>query len=438
MLRFFALTSFGLVLLSGCASTPSDEAGEASSAATPEPAASVFDQLAVCELRLRGQAFRDLDLRQGVLRWQCGDVEGVTMSACEADLDKLAAAEEARKTAPRGTRAQRRAALELCADGYGQEYCEYNAVTRGHVVNSVAAADRVAVRGRDAVECVFTGVHADVGGDMARGETRANRLASQLKDQLTAAERVPEMRVAAMRQWVNSREAADMLIEDCSALASSEARAKDAERQTRCFRAAASARTERARKKLETACRNVDLSDDAAWAATGLDESAPLGDPDRDLAACSMILFAANGGQPWRNSDPTICARSYRAARECGVRFRPIRDVAPDFQGFSIQGWSSTSLPTGCRFANVDGAPSSQIVVCKLPETKVAEYRNARNKKPLQTACREVFGLNVAMQAPVGLLSDLSEAREETPFCRAFVGGARSAQRASGPREAQP
>lgn len=40
---------------------------------------------------------------------------------------------------------------------------------------------------------------------------------------------------------------------------------------------------------------------------------------------------------------------------------------------------------------------------------------------------------NVAMQAPIGALANLAAAKEDTPFCKAFVAGARHAQAPAAP-----
>lgn len=142
-----------------------------------------------------------------------------------------------------------------------------------------------------------------------------------------------------------------------------------------------------------------------------------------------MILFAANGGVAWRNSDPTICARSYRATRECNVPFKRIGDVAPDFKGFSMHGWANRStLPGLCAYAEIDGVESKNLVICTPPADTVKEYRKAVPPKPLQTLCRDLFGIGVAMNAPIGALADVSDAKTDTPFCKALVEGARKAQ----------
>lgn len=62
----------------------------------PADAATLFDQAGVCDAILERHAtVRDTDLKDGSIRWNCGDVAGVT------------------------------------ASDRGQEYCEYNAVSKG-------------------------------------------------------------------------------------------------------------------------------------------------------------------------------------------------------------------------------------------------------------------------------------------------------------------
>ncbi len=233
-----------------------------------------------------------------------------------------------------------------------------------------------------------------------------------------------------MKQGVNSRGAADTLINDCANLAKggeSSKLAKNSDRQVLCYNQWAKASTPAEKAKLEKACKGVDLSDDAAWAKSGVKPVA-LTDADHDLASCTMVLNAANGGVSWRNSDPTICARSYRAARECNVNFKKIGTVAPTFPGFSMQGWTNRdTLPAGCKYANVDSKPYANIVICTAGAQDVKNYR--AQKKPLQTLCRDKFGVNVAMQAPIGALANLSAAKDETPFCKSFIAGAKLAQK---------
>jgi hypothetical protein len=419
----------------GCSAAPddgSDDSDVATGAATPDQVTNVFEQVKVCDNLFKDRAaFRDVDLQEGVLRWKCGDVDRVTISKCEDDLAALAAAEKKKKDVTEA----RRDVLNSCGDGYGQEYCEYNAIAKGNVVNSIKQAKTL--KDADAVQCVFTSVHSDFKGDDA--EAFADELASTLKGQIIAADRVPEGRVAGMKQSVNSRGAADALIFDCANLARTGVKfAKDNDRQVLCYNAWSKATTPAAKAKLEATCSNVDLSDDAKWAKVGIAQTA-LSDTDKDLAACSMVArektvkdengkpFQTIIGVSWRNSDPTICARSYRAASECKVAFKEIGNVAASLPGFSIQGWTSrNTLPTGCKYVTVDNKPFAQLVVCTANPQDVKNYRT--QKKPLQTLCRDKFGINVAMQAPIGALADLKTAKEETPFCKAFVAGARKAQ----------
>jgi len=412
----------------GCSAAPDDGAGDSvTGAATPAQNSLVFEQVKTCDNLFKDRAaFRDVDLQEGVLRWKCGDVDGVTISKCEDDL-ALLAAEEAKGPVTQ----KRRDILSQCGNGYGQEYCEYNAVSKGSIVNGVKSA--ASLTDADVVQCVFTSVQSDFKGTLDSPEAFADSLASTIKPQIIAAARTPEGRVAGMKQSVNSRGAADTLINDCASLAKSgeQSYAKDADRQVQCYNAwSAAAPADQA--KLEAACKGVDLSNDAAWAKTGL-TTKELSDADHDLASCTMVLSAKHGGVSWRNSDPTICARSYRAARECNVDFKSIGAVAPTFPGFSMQGWTNrATLPTGCKYASVDAAnPYANVVICTAGAQDVKNYRT--QKKALQTLCRDKFGVNVAMQAPIGALANLAAAKEETPFCKAFVAGARHAQAPAAP-----
>lgn len=420
--NLFSLGVIGAGILLGCSTEGSGEDADAvENAATPANVDDVFEQVKICDNLFKDRAaFRDVDLAQGVLRWKCGDVDKVTISGCEDDLDKIAARE--RQT---NVDADRASKLSECGDGYGQEYCEYNALAQGNVVNTVTAAK--SLKDADAVECVFTSVHSDARG--ANSSEYHKSLASSLASQVSAPERDLEGRVAGMKQGVNSRSAADTLIKDCSELGASTNAAlhRNAERQVRCYHAWSTARSEADKKKIARNCADVDLGDDAAFARTGLDESSALSDADKDLAACTMVLKAKHGGVSWRNSDPSICARAYRATHDCNVDFKKIGEVAPDFPGFSMMGWTNRDiLPPGCKYANIDGASFKHVVVCTPNPQDVKAYRT--QKKPLQQLCRDKFGLNVAMQAPMGALANLSQAKTDGEFCSAFVAGAKKAQ----------
>jgi hypothetical protein len=424
-------------MVGGCATTAEEEI-DAQEGAVMTATKDTFEQVKVCDNLFKNRsAFRENDLKDGVLRWMCGDVPGVTISKCEDQLDKIAARERASIVD-----AERDNALTKCGDGFGQEYCEFNAVSEGSVVNTRATAKRLkasVLNKEGGVECVFTSVHSDVkrpkdlpddAEDLETPQYHKELANNELKASLTDPTRPEgiEGRVAGMKQSVNSRSAADTLIADCSALGKSrDAKLhKKAERAVLCFNAWAAATKAAEKKRLQNACAGKDLGDDAIWKATRLTEK-PLSETEKDLAACTMILKAEHGGVPWRNSDPTICARAYRATHECNVTFKGIADAAPDFQGFEMQSWTSRgSVPDDCTYATVEGKEFREIVVCKPNPTEVRTVVTAG--KSLQEFCSQKFGKNVAMIAPIGALSILTSAKTETPFCSDFVAGARKAQ----------
>ncbi len=371
--------------LAACATEDSsrsvDEANLEPVGGTPPNLQTVFAQAKACTNVLKARAgFRDIDLAQGVLRWNCGDVNGVTVP----DL--------------------------------GQEYCEFHAVLNGRVV------DRTVVRPAedDRVECLFTSVFADAEG----GNTSelAERLAKQIASQLRSAESLaPEATV--MRVGFNSREAARVLIDDCAELGRTEQ--LDADRQAACAIAWAASTDPADRADIERACAGVDLSDDRAFAqaaAAGVVVH-PDDENERDVAACALVKLAKHGGVGWRNSDPSICARTARATR-CGYDFVAIPDGV---KGFELKGWTSRdALPVGCRYVQADVGSSipnaTHLVSCTASPEDVDEYNRAR--KPLQMMCRDKFGTNLALQAPFRAIAKKNPSRQPTDteaFCAAFA-----------------
>jgi hypothetical protein len=378
----FAVLGLAAVLLPACAADVDEESvleGDLEPIkGTPLRPTSVFDQGRVCANVLAARAgFRDVDLAEGVLRWNCGDVNGVTVP----DL--------------------------------GQEYCEFHAVLNGRVV------DRTVVRlgARDTVECLFTSVFADAKG--AGTDAFEAELAPKIAPQLKNARSI-DPKATVMQVDFNTRDAAKALVDDCEGMGRS-GPTKDVERQAACVAAYLKAPASK-RPALETACKGIDLSDELMW-----DRAEALGvavDPDdeqqRELAACTMVRFAPQGGVGWRNSDPSICARTFRATR-CGLQFKSIPD---ELLGFDLRGWTNReTLPVGCKYLTLDGAPSRNLVVCAASRADVDEYTRAR--KPLQMMCRDRFGTNLALQAPLrALTSRRANARSaELPaFCSAFGG----------------
>lgn len=476
---FASLLSVGLCsLLAAACSAEAGDIGDVEGDFTPDNRAtapiSSFEQAATCDSLFKDRAAsRDADLAEGVLRWKCGDVAGVTMSKCEDKLELLRQAEEQGQN---GADRKRDDTLGLCEDGLGQEYCEYNAMARGEIVNSPSAASKVGLKDSDVVECLFNGVYSDVTEETSSHyrEMLGKTMVSSNALRGLSADTTLEPRASGMRQGVNSRGAADTLLADCAHLATQtshkdgdgkivdhKAKWADAQRQTACYRmwAETQAKGNKAlADKLATACGGAivtvkadsgklvkhrpgaDLSQPEAWA-----KAAQLGvrvdeknDADRDVSSCIMVRYAENGGVSWRNSDPTICARSFRAADECGYTgFASIPaggeldSPAPSdlrFDGFEMRGWTNRdTLPQGCKYAlkKANGSDYTRLVVCTPLASDVKSYRT--QKKPLQELCRDKFGANVAMQAPVGLLAQ-GPGREDTPFCKAFAAGVHKIQ----------
>src|SRR5690606_11512518 len=96
--------------------------------AIPRPKRTAFEQAQYCDAMVRDKAgVRDADLRSGVLRWKCGDVDGVTYD-------------------------------ERRSNGFGQEYCEYHAVSNGVVADGPSSPT-------GPVQCVFSSVFRGYAGD---------------------------------------------------------------------------------------------------------------------------------------------------------------------------------------------------------------------------------------------------------------------------------
>jgi hypothetical protein len=423
-----------VAIAAGCAATE-EELEDQEGAATQGQTTDVFEQARICASRFGVlSSSRDSDLQNGVVRWQCGDVPSVTMSECANDPKRIAENERAC-----AVEVDRDVALGDCGDGFGQEFCEYNAVSEGRVVNtaeSVKLLNRAVIREYGA-ECVFTSITPDVKRPRSLVLTSADVESAKYHKELANTSVKPllrnatspdgiEGRVAGMKQGVNSREAAETLIARCSSLGRDGAARteRNAARQALCFRAFADATKSEDKDRLRGACSHKDLSDDGNWKATGLTDRA-LSEADKDIAACTMVT-KAKGAVEWRNSDPTICARAYRATKECNVTFRPIGEASPTFRGFEMLGASKTGeLDRRCRYPSIDGKASHNLIVCNLSPNDV--QRAMVDRIPLQNVCNQEFGRNIALVAPIGALSILSKAKTDTPFCSAFVAGARAA-----------
>jgi hypothetical protein len=425
-----------LVAAAGCSG--GGGGGQSSANDTPAAAADMMAQAGVCDALFADKAaFRAPDLRQGVLRWKCGDVAGVT----PPDL--------------------------------GQEYCEYHAVSAGKIVDT-AEADQFQ---GSSVSCLFTSVFADVddGANTTIGAIATASLADSRLNNLSGFTvptdpSVAEAKLGHMLVGFNTRGAATTLIQTCSNEGTSGGQdLVTASRVAACLQLAQSTQDANTKQALTTTC-TVGLDgngvptaqlDDTTWAqlqATAQSSGATLdvvaatdasdaAERQRDIAAC--VLTGRAQGLPWRNSDPSICTRSMRAVSECKDTFNPL---PTGLQGFSMRGWANPTLPTGCRHGKVwkdaQGnlvSPASvqdadiqakkvsaqdydQLVICNTDPNDVAAQSVS-----LQVYCEQKFSNDIAMQAPIGALVK-TETKASTPFCQAFQTGVAAIQGGGAPQ----
>jgi len=490
-----------------------DPGGVDEAALVPKGAATLVDQALSCRNSFAARAgFRDVDLSEGVLRWSCGDVNGVT------------------------------------APDLGQEYCEFHAVMNGKVNDG----PEITLGENDQVECLFTSLFSDA----SVTDTLVQSLIKQHTDAATGNPDIPKVRAAmaeaqktyaasiatevgprlnnateidpiasTMQVGFNSRGAARALISDCAKLAPNDALAAKAEHAVACIdalsdttrpaaqkdacnafigsdrsRAGVEADNAKVRTRAgqlwqkgltlgvvgpapgtpvgnlastiasrEAACdlalttvapeskdaltqlcadlktthaeittniarvTEINAKTETLWTAAAGAGVAFRGDDEiqRDLAACAIVGSAQGVG--WRNSDPAICARSLRAAR-CGIEFEPLPDA---LTAFELRGWTNReALPIGCRYLDIQGgtpaAPFRGVVVCTADRADVEAY--SRAGKRLQSMCRDRFGVNLALQAPLRAVARRAPpaplepgaapptVRETEAFCSAFAG----------------
>lgn len=506
------LVAAGFAATVGCTVGSAESAGVDEAALVPNGAATLFDQTLACRNSFAARAgFRDVDLAEGVLRWSCGDVNGVT------------------------------------APDLGQEYCEFHAVMNGKVTDGA----EIALGANDQVECLFTSLFADaavtdalVQSEIAKYPTDpAGQLSSEDIVKIRAAFAEAQKTYAAgiaievgpllhnatsidplastMQVGFNSRGAARALINDCANLAPNDALAAKAEHAVACVdalsdttrpgaqkeacntyvasdrgRATAEAENQKVRTRARTLWQkamelgaqappppvegapsttivdreascdlalttvlpeskealtqtcadlkqthaeinanvtritDINTKTETLWSAAAAAGVAFRGDDEqqRDLAACAVVGSAQGVG--WRNSDPSICARSLRAAR-CGIAFEPVPDA---LTGFELRGWTHReTLPIGCRYLDIQGgtpaAPFRGVVVCSADRADVEAY--SRAGKRLQAMCRDRFGVNLALQVPLRAIARRvvpapdappTPVRESEAFCSAFTG----------------
>jgi hypothetical protein len=381
----------GLVV--GCSSSDNAKTGD-DQEAVPEGPGNLFDQAELCDKNFqRHAAIREADLRDGLLRWACGDVPGVTGK----DL--------------------------------GQEYCEYKAVSAGKIVTR--ASD---VKGK--LSCVFTSVYTDVkrGPTGQFKPTEQAEYTKKLADALSAKENLAataDPAMAVMKVGFNSRNAAADLIEKCKTDAPL---TPNELRQAACYEASKGNADKAA--DLKKACRGQDLSKDAKWAVAEKlgARVAQLGDQNyegqRDIAAClrthKHFCASPTNCTSWRNSDPMICARVTRAAGECGVDYVKYPGTIPAaVDGFFFTGWTNRALPPGCRKAKVDGKDYDHLVICEASQAEVEDLEtNPAWANDLQQFCRDRFANDLVMMAPLRAISQIPQKPGDGTFCSWYREGA--------------
>ena len=368
-----------MLAIAGCAASGSGADTGDEQDVVPQEAKTFFDQAGVCDAVFqRHAAIRESDMRDGLLRWECGDVPGVTGT----DL--------------------------------GQEYCEYRATSGGKVVA------RTSELKDGKLACLFTAVYADVKSTDAETTKYGKTLADALADPANlGAAADPELPV--MKVGFNSRSAATSLIHDCEHNANGAP--ADEARQAACYDAFVHEKDAKKKAQLQTACRGKNLTPDAAFQkvqALGVKVAVP-GDANyefqRDIAAC--LRTKAAKGVTWRNSDPMICARVSRAVHECKVDFAPIPDT---IEGFTFTGWTNRAIPAGCRYAKVDGKDYAHLVICEASSADVDDLdTNPAWKDNLQQFCHDRFANDLVMQAPIRALQ--RSGTQDGAFCKLFDDG---------------
>lgn len=284
----------------------------------------------LCALR-RADAFNDnqLAFTEKFLRWSCNDVDGVTQS------DR------------------------------GQEYCEYFAIAQLPPANEGEAPPGPAVVGRNlgadytsgttepsieltynqitalednpsaiVAECVFTSWNSDIPGPVPVCTE------SSCPDVLGVPVEDENFR---MKFDVNSMDAAQMLVEDCS------------------------------------------VAD-----ASGADDDFTRG----------CMLNADINDTAFRKSDTTVCAATIRLS-ECACTPSGTDSLAEmisptDRRGFPLGTWSDPAgLPAGCRFVDL-GDDSQTVVTCDLTASDVLDYA-----LDLKGRCQTKYADNVVVHVPM-------------------------------------
>lgn len=354
----------------------------------PDSAKTPFDQAPVCaKVFERHKTIKDPDLKDGYIRWACGDVPGVT------GVDR------------------------------GQEYCEYQAVSAG---KKITAATQLTAG--QPLYCLFSSVYQDVKGlEQKNGDYVPNAAtiaySKTLATALSAKENMNatvDPNLATMHVGFNSRGAATDLVQQCAGTSA----VLNELRQTACWQA--SVKTPANASKLRTLCRGKNLADEVRWkkvealgAKVVVDQKDPNFETQHDVAGCISTLryFPTTA---WRNSDPTICARVTRATSECSCKYNVIPDAV---EGFTFTGWTNSALPTGCRYAKVAGKDYMHLVICQASTAETEDLAlNPAYAGDVQEFCHQRFANDLVMRAPIRVLQQANSCKTDTSFCSAYGG----------------
>jgi len=367
-----ALAAATISLLAIGCSTTTEDLDSSEAAATPPSPRTNFELAETCSRMFkRHEAVREIDMREGVIRWGCGDVPGVT----DADL--------------------------------GQEYCEYQVVQDGKIKIKSSELDPAG----GPASCVFTGVFTGAGVQA--------QLNAALADPANLGVAATSAGITQMRKGFNSRGAATTLVRDCGN--ASGAQLDMRLRTAACFAAYAKA-TGEAQTQLGNVCKG-NLATPAVW-----DQATALGvkiaaqgeegfETQRDISSC---MATRNAGLTWRNSDPMICSRTARSTNECGCKWNPVPN---DLMGFEFVGWAGPELPAGCRFAKVDGQDYKTLVLCQVTPEEVADIPlNPAHSRNMANFCHDRFAMDLVMKLPLRALQTAGSCQNSSPFCGEYMG----------------
>lgn len=364
---FLGVAAWAVSGSAGCA-TLDDTLGTDEQAATPPEPRDSFALAESCgRLFKRHESVRPVDLEQGVIRWACGDVPGVT----DTDL--------------------------------GQEYCEYQAVQGGRIKRKASDIDP-----SQPVSCVFTSIFLDASGQSSR-----LRQAMAAPENLGAA--AGDDGIVQMRKSFNTRSAATGLLRDCS---TSSPVPSSKLRMAACYQAYAAGGPNA--ERLKQLCSAASTISDGNWTEAerlGAKVRAPGDDGyenQRDIASC---LGVRGNGVAWRNSDPMICSRTQRTTSECGCRFG---SVPSSVVGFAFTGWVDDQIPSSCRLAKVEGQAFPYIAICDLTQEEISDLPlNPQYARNVGNFCHDRFGVDLVMKLPLRALA--TSCSSSPGFCSEYM-----------------